>query len=89
MKNSTTKQLLASCVAIFAITMSQNANAQNASDKKAQELVSKMTREEKLQMLMGYFSTTAEWLKSTAPKNGMPNSAGSIEGIPRLSLIHI
>ncbi len=86
MKNSTTKQLLASCVAIFAITISQNANAQNANDKKAQELVSKMTREEKLQMLMGYFSTTAEWLKSTAPKNGMPNSAGYIEGISRLGI---
>ena len=86
LKNSYLGKSLAGCAAIIVVAVSNHAMAQSTSENYANDLVKKMTREEKLQMLMGYFSTTAAWLKSTAPKNGMPNSAGYIEGISRLGI---
>lgn len=55
-------------------------------DTRAAALVAKMTREEKLILVYGYFSTDFPSKKFTAPPEGRPASAGYIPGIPRLGI---
>ena len=54
-------------------------------------LLKEMTLDEKLQLTFGYFSTKAEWQRSPIknwqmPKDGLPDSAGIVPGIPRLGI---
>ena len=55
-------------------------------DARAAALVAKMTRDEKLILVYGYFSTDFPSKKFTAPPEGRPGSAGYIPGIPRLGI---
>jgi len=55
-------------------------------DARAAALVAKMTREEKLILVYGYFSTDFPSKKFTAPPEGRPGSAGYVPGIPRLGI---
>jgi len=55
-------------------------------DARAAALVAKMTPEEKLILVYGYFSTDFPSKKFTAPPEGRPGSAGYVPGIPRLGI---
>ncbi|MEO7687962.1 MAG: glycoside hydrolase family 3 C-terminal domain-containing protein [Sphingomonas sp.] len=55
-------------------------------DARAAALVAKMTQDEKLILVYGYFSTDFASKKYTAPPEGRPGSAGYIPGIPRLGI---
>jgi beta-glucosidase len=62
------------------------AKAAPSPDARAAALVAKMTREEKLTLVYGYFSTDFPSKKFTAPPEGRPGSAGYVPGIPRLGI---
>lgn len=54
-------------------------------------VLKQMTQAEKLQLVFGYFSTNANWMTGgtklfTFNKDGMPDSAGYVPGIPRLGI---
>ena len=58
---------------------------------RADMVVKAMTQDEKLQMVFGYFSTNAPWQANATknfvfPKDGLPDSAGFVPGIPRLGI---
>ena len=58
---------------------------------RADMVVKAMTQDEKLQLVFGYFSTNAPWQANATknfvfPKDGLPDSAGFVPGIPRLGI---
>jgi beta-glucosidase len=55
-------------------------------DNRAAALVRRMTREEKLTLVFGYFGTDFPSKKFLTPKESRPGSAGYIPGIPRLGI---
>lgn len=60
-------------------------------DARTELLLKAMTLDEKLQLTFGYFSTSADWLKTPIknwqmPKDGLPASAGIVPGIERLGI---
>ncbi len=60
-------------------------------DARVELLLKEMTLDEKLQLTFGYFSTKAEWQRTPIrnwqmPKDGLPDSAGFVPGIPRLGI---
>ena len=82
-----TASLLAGTAApVAAAPRKAPAKATLSPDARAAALVAKMTREEKLILVYGYFSTDFPSKKFTAPPEGRPGSAGYIPGIPRLGI---
>src|SRR3954454_15247947 len=55
-------------------------------DRRAEIAVGKMTRDEKLRLVFGYFGTDADWKKAKAPAGVRYGSAGYVPGIPRLGI---
>ncbi|MGN7160207.1 beta-glucosidase family protein [Sphingomonas sp. SAFR-052] len=60
-------------------------------DARTELVLKEMTLDEKLQLTFGYFSTKADWQRTATknyemPKDGLPDSAGFIPGIPRLGI---
>jgi beta-glucosidase len=60
-------------------------------DARATAILREMTPSEKLQLMFGYFSSEADFQNSQTkrfqmPKEGLPYSAGFIQGIPRLGI---
>jgi beta-glucosidase len=55
-------------------------------DARADALVKAMTLDEKIQTVFAYFSTEFSPKKYEQPKEGRPDSAGYVPGIPRLGL---
>jgi beta-glucosidase len=60
-------------------------------ERRADLALAAMTRDEKLQLVFGYFSTKAPWMLSPTknfvmPADGRPNSAGYVPGIERLGI---
>ncbi|CAA9523921.1 MAG: GH3 [uncultured Sphingomonadaceae bacterium] len=55
-------------------------------DQRTALLLKRMTREEKLKLVFGYFGTDFEPKKYQAPKEARPGSAGYVPGIPRLGI---
>ncbi|MYM67045.1 glycosyl hydrolase [Pseudoduganella sp. FT55W] len=55
-------------------------------DARADQLVKAMTLDEKIQTVFAYFSTEFSPKKYEQPKEGRPDSAGYVPGIPRLGL---
>jgi len=49
-------------------------------------LLPRMTRDEKLSMVFGYFGTDFPFTKYTAPAEGRAGSAGYVPGVPRLGI---
>ena len=58
--------------------------ASTSADQRAADTVSKMTLDEKLQLVFGYFAT--EWQGTKPPAAGRYGSAGYVPGIPRLGV---
>ena len=55
-------------------------------DSRAAALVRRMTRDEKLILVFGYFGTDNAEKKFIAPKESLQGSAGYVPGIPRLGI---
>ena len=55
-------------------------------DARAEQLITAMTLDEKIQTVFAYFSTEFSPKKFTPPKEGRPDSAGYVPGIARLGL---
>src|SRR6478672_8947117 len=55
-------------------------------DRRADLALGQMTREEKLTLVFGYFSTDFPPRHFTAPAEGRPGAAGYVPGIPRLAI---
>ncbi len=60
-------------------------------DARTELVLKEMTLDEKLQLTFGYFSTKADWQRTPIknyepPKDGLPDSAGYVPGIPRLGI---
>lgn len=72
-------------IAICAALCLQVAHAATP-DERAAAAVSQMTAAEKIQTVFGYFSTDFKGV--ARPKEGVPQAAGFIPGIPRLGIPH-
>ena len=89
MSNKYRLTLLAACASLL---MFDAANAQPRSratgnpDERAAAAVRRMTLDEKLRLVFGYFATDADWKKSKAPAGVRYGSAGYIPGIARLGI---
>jgi len=57
-----------------------------APDRRADLVLGRMTREEKLTLVFGYFATDFPPRRFTAPPEGRAGSAGYVPGIPRLGI---
>lgn len=60
-------------------------------DARADAALAAMTQEDKLTLVFGYFSTNAPWFTAGTkrfefPKDGLPDSAGYVYGLPRLGI---
>jgi beta-glucosidase len=55
-------------------------------DARAELAIGRMTREEKLQIVFGYFGTDFAPKNFTTPREARPGSAGYVPGIPRLGI---
>ena len=55
-------------------------------DSRSRLLLAAMTRDEKLALVFGYFSTDAPWKNFKRPRDGLEQSAGYIGGIARLGI---
>jgi beta-glucosidase len=55
-------------------------------DRRADLALGRMTRDEKLSLVFGYFSTDFPPRHFTAPAEGRPGAAGYVPGIPRLHI---
>lgn len=56
-------------------------------EQRAQLAIQAMTEDEKLQLVLGYFATKADWKKNyTPPPGARPGSAGFVPGIDRLGI---
>ena len=56
-------------------------------EQRADTAVQAMTQDEKLQLVLGYFATKADWKKGYTPPPGVrPGSAGFVPGIARLGI---
>ncbi len=78
------KKLLAlSIAAAFCLPVSA---ASQDPDQRAAAVVAKMTVDEKIATVFGYFST--EFKGVQPPKDGIPSTAGFIPGVPRLGVPH-
>jgi len=73
-------------VAREAAPAAPQAAASADADKRAAELVAKMTRDEKLTLVFGIFSTDFPSKQFVAPKEGRAGSAGYVPAIPRLGI---
>ncbi len=67
-----------------ALTLAGAANAAPDAGERAQALVAKMTQDEKLRLVFGYFG--AEFNGTVPPKEAIPATAGYIHGVPRLNI---
>src|SRR3954463_4998848 len=61
-------------------------NQRLSADRRADLVLARMTRDEKLTLVFGYFSTDFPPKHFTAPAEGRPGAAGYVPGIPRLSI---
>ncbi|HEY0044137.1 MAG TPA: glycoside hydrolase family 3 C-terminal domain-containing protein [Allosphingosinicella sp.] len=61
-------------------------NRSLTADQRTGAVLKKMTREEKLRLVIGYFASDFEPKKWKAPKEGRIGSAGYVPGIPRLGI---
>lgn len=55
-------------------------------DSRSRLLLAAMTRDEKLTLVFGYFSTDAPWKNFKKPRDGLEQSAGYVGGIARLGI---
>jgi beta-glucosidase len=60
-------------------------------DARADAALAAMTQDDKLTLVFGYFSTNAPWFTAGTkrfefPKDGLPDSAGYVYGVPRLGI---
>lgn len=55
-------------------------------EQRAALLIRRMTRDEKLTLVFGYFGTDFPFTKYTAPAEGRAGSAGYVPGVPRLGI---
>jgi beta-glucosidase len=55
-------------------------------DSRSRLLLAVMTRDEKLALVFGYFSTDAPWKNFKRPRDGLEQSAGYVGGIARLGI---
>jgi beta-glucosidase len=55
-------------------------------DSRSRLLLAAMTRDEKLALVFGYFSTDAPWKSFKKPRDGLEQSAGYVGGIARLGI---
>jgi beta-glucosidase len=55
-------------------------------DQRTELILKRMTRDEKLKLVFGYFGTDFAPKKYKAPKEARPGSAGYVPGIPRLGI---
>src|SRR5947209_20337791 len=60
--------------------------ARPSPEQRAEAAVTKMTLDEKLQLVFGYFATDADWKKTKAPPGVRYGSAGFIPGLARLGI---
>jgi beta-glucosidase len=61
-------------------------NASLDADSRSRLLLAAMTRDEKLALVFGYFSTDAPWKNFKRPRDGLEQSAGYVGGIARLGI---
>ncbi|SHN12818.1 beta-glucosidase [Duganella sacchari] len=90
------KRLCLSLALAYPLMLTGGAHAADASqpwlnpalspDVRADQLVQAMTLDEKIQTVFAYFSTEFAPKKFEPPKEGRPDSAGYVPGIPRLGL---
>jgi len=85
--------LLAACAAGIAVAAPPPAAPSRpwmakglGADRRVALLLPKLTREEKLKLVFGYFSTDFPPKTYTMPKEGREGSAGFVPGIPRLGV---
>ena len=78
--------LLACAAAALAPATSVNAQTTNAqsAEQRAADRVSRMTLDEKLTLVFGYFAS--DWQGKKPPAEGRYGSAGYVPGIPRLGI---
>lgn len=92
MKKSLAAVLLAACAASLAFAAPAPRaqrpwmNAALGPDQRAALVLKRMTRDEKLTLVFGYFSTDFPPKKYTMPAEGREGSAGYVPGIPRLGI---
>lgn len=75
--------LLVACAGV-ALAPSAAALAQQNAEQRAADAVSKMTLDEKLSLVFGYFAS--DWQGKKPPAEGRYGSAGYVPGIPRLGI---
>ncbi len=83
MKNSLRTSLLTGA-ALLLVSVGTAAIAQPSADERAEAAVSKMTLDEKLSLLFGYFAS--DWQGKKPPAQARYGSAGYVPGIPRLGI---
>ena len=78
--------LLVACatIAVPATAQPADVSAGQSAVQRAADTLSKMTLDEKLQLVFGYFAT--EWQGTKPPSAGRYGSAGYVPGIPRLGI---
>jgi beta-glucosidase len=74
---------LVACAGV-ALAPSAAALAQQSGEQRAADAVSKMTLDEKLSLVFGYFAS--DWQGKKPPAEGRYGSAGYVPGIPRLGI---
>ena len=83
MKNALRAGLLAAAAASLG-TIGTGSLAQSGPDERAAAAVSKMTLDEKLQLVFGYFAS--DWQGKKPPTDARYGAAGFVPGIPRLGI---
>src|SRR6185437_10587742 len=87
MKMETTSRSRARWLAAAAVAFASAAVAQSAQlspDQRAESTLGKMTTDEKLQLVFGYFAS--DWQGKKPPAEARYGSAGYVPGIPRLGI---
>ena len=83
MKNSLRTGLLTGA-ALLLVSVGTAGMAQPSADERAESAVSKMTLDEKLSLVFGYFAS--DWQGKKPPAQARYGSAGYVPGIPRLGI---
>ena len=81
---SRARWLAAAAVAFATAAVAQAQSVQLSPDQRAQSTLGKMTTDEKLQLVFGYFAS--DWQGKKPPAEARYGSAGYVPGIPRLGI---
>ena len=84
MKTMKTRPPVVTLLALLGCGALTLAHAQTDAERRAAELVAKMTVDEKIRTVFGYFA--ADFDGHPPPADGIPYSAGFVYGVPRLGL---